>query len=168
MIEASGIVWPETPSGTNVILTCPNNPRVSVTRVCNSKGVWQSFNEEACGVVGQLLSGLNNSFTNVRRLVMFNEVNLECILSIFIYLKQLTDMIYEGAVSTLAQIIGQSENNTVEQNGAVLDAVADYSTDLASFVASSSVIINDSVSTKNISCLQESACVYLFCLRVGC
>ena len=55
-------------------------------------------------------------------------------------------MIYEGAVSTLAQIIGQSENNTVEQSGVVLDAVADYSSDLATFVASSSVVINDTVS----------------------
>lgn len=64
-IQTAGIIWPETPSGTDVSLTCPNNPRVSVTRVCNSKGVWQLFNQEACGVVGQLLSGLNNSFTNV-------------------------------------------------------------------------------------------------------
>ena len=55
-------------------------------------------------------------------------------------------MIYEGAVSTLAQIIGQSENNTVEQNGVVLDTIADYSSDLATFVASSSVVINDTVS----------------------
>ena len=48
-------------------------------------------------------------------------------------------------MSTLAQIIGQSENNTVEQNSAVLDAVADYSTDLATFVATSDVVINDTV-----------------------
>ena len=66
VIETLGIIWPETPSGTNISLTCPNNPRISVTRVCSSKGVWQPFNEEVCGVVGQLLSGLNNSFTNVR------------------------------------------------------------------------------------------------------
>lgn len=67
IIQTAEIIWPETPSGTTIILTCPNNPRVSVTRVCNSKGVWQplNFDEEACGIVGQLLSGLNNSFTNV-------------------------------------------------------------------------------------------------------
>ena len=51
-------------------------------------------------------------------------------------------------MSTLAQIIGQSENNTVEQSSAVLDAVADYSTDLASFVANSNVMINDTVSLR--------------------
>ena len=48
-------------------------------------------------------------------------------------------------MSTLAQIIGQSESNTVEQSSTVLDAVADYSTDLATFVASSDIVINDTV-----------------------
>lgn len=52
-------------------------------------------------------------------------------------------------MSTLAQIIGQSENNTVEQSSTVLDAVADYSTDLATFVASSDIVINDTVSEKS-------------------
>ena len=66
-----------------------------------------------------------------------------------VHLEQLTDTIYEGAVSTFAQIIVQSENNTVEQNSAVLDAVADYSTDLATFVATSNVVINDTVSRYN-------------------
>ena len=63
--QGTTYIWPETPSDTNASFICPNNPSFSVARVCNSKGVWQSFNEDACGVVGQLLSGLNNSFTNV-------------------------------------------------------------------------------------------------------
>ena len=68
VIETSGTtyIWPETPSNTIVSFTCPNNHGFSVARNCSAVGVWQSFNEDACGVVGQLLNGLNNSFTNVR------------------------------------------------------------------------------------------------------
>ena len=63
-------------------------------------------------------------------------------------------------MSTLAQIIGQSENNTVEQNSAVLDAVADYSMDLATFVAASDVVINDTV------CKNTHRSIYLI-LAIG-
>ena len=61
--------WPETPSGSVASFTCPNNPEFSVSRECNAGGVWQPFNEEACGVVSQQLSRLNNSFINVRSFI---------------------------------------------------------------------------------------------------
>ena len=66
--EGSTYFWPETPSDNSASIACPNNPEFSITRQCNIGGVWQSFDEEVCGVVIQLLSRLNNSFTNVRNL----------------------------------------------------------------------------------------------------
>ena len=69
-------------------------------------------------------------------------------------------------MSTLAQIIVQSENNTVEQNSAVLDAVADYSTDLATFVASSSVVINDTVSKKRQESMTHTEHLFLSLCRL--
>lgn len=61
-------IWPQTSVGINVSIGCPNNPEFSVTRECNSEGMWQPFDETVCGVVIQLLSGLNSSFTNVRNI----------------------------------------------------------------------------------------------------
>ena len=49
-------------------------------------------------------------------------------------------------MSNLSTIIELSETNTNEQNGQVLDTVANYATKLASFVDDSNVIINDTVS----------------------
>lgn len=63
--EGSTYLWPETPSGSSTSIACPSNPEFSVTRQCSIGGVWQPFDEEVCGVVIQLLSRLNNSFTNV-------------------------------------------------------------------------------------------------------
>lgn len=45
---------------------CPLSPAVSVIRTCGAGGVWEPFNEEACGVVNEQLNQLNNSFNNVR------------------------------------------------------------------------------------------------------
>ena len=49
-------------------------------------------------------------------------------------------------MSNLSTIIELSETNANEQNGRVLDTVANYTTKLASFVDDSNVIINDTVS----------------------
>lgn len=65
-IEGSTYLWPETPSESTASIACPSNSEFSVTRLCSTGGVWQPFDEEVCGVVIQLLSRLNNSFTNVR------------------------------------------------------------------------------------------------------
>ena len=46
----------------------------------------------------------------------------------------------------LFEVIELSENNTVDQNNAVLRKVALYSSQLANFVEESHVIINDTVS----------------------
>ena len=66
-IEISGTtyIWPETPSDSIASFTCPNNRGFSVFRNCSTLGMWLPFDEDACGVVSQLLNGLNNSFTNV-------------------------------------------------------------------------------------------------------
>lgn len=58
-------IWPETLSNSNASIRCPTNPEFSVSRECSPDGEWQPFDETACGIVIQLLSGLNNSFTNV-------------------------------------------------------------------------------------------------------
>ena len=55
-------------------------------------------------------------------------------------------MIYEESVSVLAQAIERSENSTVEQNREVLDTVADYSAELATFISNSDISINNTVS----------------------
>ena len=46
----------------------------------------------------------------------------------------------------LAQIINQTERSEDEQSSVVLDTVANYLTELASFVNNSNVTINSSVS----------------------
>ena len=74
---SSTYIWPQSPSGSNVSIMCPTNPDFLVTRECDQDGLWQSFDETACGVVIQLLSGLNNSFTNVRA-CLFTSLVLNC------------------------------------------------------------------------------------------
>lgn len=46
----------------------------------------------------------------------------------------------------LAQVIEQTVNSAVEQNNEVLSTVADYSTELATFVGDTNVNINRTVS----------------------
>ena len=58
--------WPETFVGEAAIFTCPLSSGFEVTRNCSLGGVWQSFSEEACGVVNEHLNRLNGLFTNVR------------------------------------------------------------------------------------------------------
>ena len=58
----------------------------------------------------------------------------------------MTTETYETAVSSLSTIIEQSESSTTEQNSEVLDTVANYTAELASFVDDSNVIINNTVS----------------------
>lgn len=67
VIQASGTtyIWPATPSDSTASFTCPNNRGFSVFRNCSTLGIWLPFDEGACGVVNQLLTRLNNSFTNV-------------------------------------------------------------------------------------------------------
>ena len=65
--------WPETFVGEVAIFTCPLSSGFTATRNCSFGGVWQSFNEEACGVVNKQLNGLNSSFTNVRLCIVFLE-----------------------------------------------------------------------------------------------
>lgn len=57
--------WPETTVGEVATFRCPLNNRVSISRRCNEGGVWQMFNESACGVVNAQLNRLNNTFNNV-------------------------------------------------------------------------------------------------------
>ena len=66
--------WPETREGEVATFACPLNARVNVTRSCSVGGVWESFNEEACGVVNEQFNRLNNLFDNVRQLIC--KVNL--------------------------------------------------------------------------------------------
>ena len=60
-------VWPETSGGDIANFTCPLSPQAFATRTCDIGGVWQSFDETACGVVLGLLNVLNDSFSNVRK-----------------------------------------------------------------------------------------------------
>ena len=53
---------------------------------------------------------------------------------------------YEVAVAMLSQIIEQSESSIVEQNSEVLNTVSNYITELAMFVNSSMIVINETVS----------------------
>ena len=62
------------------------------------------------------------------------------------YCIQLTTDTVEAAVASLAQVVEQTEGNEVEQNGAVLRTVADYLTDVATFVNNTNVTINATVS----------------------
>ena len=59
---------------------------------------------------------------------------------------QLTADTYEMAVSMLSQVIETSENSQADQNSEVLSTVANYFTEVATFVNSSMVTINNTVS----------------------
>lgn len=56
----------------------------------------------------------------------------------------------------------------MEQSGAVLDAVADYSTDLATFVASSDVVINDTVNKIFAIDIRKQCINIFFRVCLGC
>ena len=58
-------VWPETRSGDTATFTCPLSLGFTVTRSCSIEGEWQSFDEDACGVVSGQLSKLKDTFSNV-------------------------------------------------------------------------------------------------------
>ncbi len=59
--------WPSTSEGDVATFRCPlvENRVEIVRRRCGTGGVWESFSEEACGVVNEQLNRLNNSFNNV-------------------------------------------------------------------------------------------------------
>ena len=60
-------IWPSTPEGGVATFRCPlvENRMEIISRRCGVGGVWESFNEEACGVVNEQLNRLNSSFNNV-------------------------------------------------------------------------------------------------------
>ena len=58
-------MWPDTFEGDAAMFSCPLSPTVSVARTCGAGGVWEPFNEEACGVVNEQLNQLNSSFSDV-------------------------------------------------------------------------------------------------------
>ena len=76
--------WPGTFEGNAASFMCPLSPAVSVNRTCGVGGVWEPFNEEACGVVNEQLNQLNSSFNNVR-LSQFNRLPNLMILSKILY-----------------------------------------------------------------------------------
>ena len=57
--------WPETAVGDVATFRCPLSESSIVRRQCSDGGVWQAFNESACGVVNEQLNRLNNTFNNV-------------------------------------------------------------------------------------------------------
>ena len=59
--------WPQTAMGDIATFRCPlvDNRMVIVSRGCGAGGVWDQFDEEACGVVNEQLNRLNESFNNV-------------------------------------------------------------------------------------------------------
>lgn len=50
--------WPATCSGSSVTFTCPNNPIYSASRECSVEGIWQDFDQDACGVLTEELKNL--------------------------------------------------------------------------------------------------------------
>ena len=71
-------------------------------------------------------------------------------------MQKLTSGTYESAVSMLSEALKQSENNAVEQNGAVLKNTAEYLTLLSMFVNTSMVEITTAVSKLNEQNLTET------------
>ena len=60
--------------------------------------------------------------------------------------KQLTEETYGAAVAMLSQAVGQTGDNEIEQNEVVLNTVANYFEELATFVNASNVTVNVTVS----------------------
>ena len=112
-----------------------------MTRSCDIGGVWNQFDENACDSLSGQLNILIDLFSNVREImVIICYVN-----TLQIIIIQLTTDTYETAVSRLSQAIELSETNTIEQNSEVLNSVANYSAELATFVEDTNVILNDTV-----------------------
>lgn len=54
-------IWLRTPIGTNATFRCPNNQSFSVTRACmacTGGGVWQTFDQQGCGVLTNQLDAI--------------------------------------------------------------------------------------------------------------
>ena len=60
--------------------------------------------------------------------------------------RQLTVETYAEAVAMLSEALMDTENADIEQNEAILRAVADYFNELATFVTDTNVTINATVS----------------------
>lgn len=69
-------------------------------------------------------------------------------------------------MSSLSSIVELSESNTNEQNSDVLNIVANYTAELATFVDNSNIIINDTVSFDALRRLQQSCMIII--MIVGC
>ena len=63
--SGTNYIWQKTRGGEVATFTCPLRPTVPVNRSCSSEGIWQLFDEEACGIVNEQLNRLNESFNNV-------------------------------------------------------------------------------------------------------
>ena len=68
---------------------------------------------------------------------------------------QLTAENVEGAVQSLSDTIGKSENNETEQNDEVLNSVADYFTQLKIFLTQPNATITNTVCMKAMSSLSR-------------
>ena len=68
------------------------------------------------------------------------------VLTMFHFVQQLTADTYEDAVARLSEVIVGTEDAEIEQNMAVLETVANYFNQLATFVTGTNVTINATVS----------------------
>ncbi len=59
-------IWPETQGEQTATFVCPLNRQFQVTRSCGIGGVWDQFDETACGTITGQLNNLINLFSNVR------------------------------------------------------------------------------------------------------
>ena len=74
------------------------------------------------------------------------KINLFAALLIDILSRQLTVETYAEAVAMLSMALMATETADIEQNEAILGAVADYFNELATFVTDTNVTINATVS----------------------
>lgn len=59
--------WQEVSRNTRIYHQCPNNNKYSVSRLCNSEGKWEEFDQNGCGVLDDQLDDLINS--NVKLMI---------------------------------------------------------------------------------------------------
>ena len=75
-ITGTTFIWPETVGGGEATFVCPFSSATEVLRSCEVGGVWDYFDETACGIILGELNALNESFANVSHSVDAKALNM--------------------------------------------------------------------------------------------
>ena len=142
-----GFTWPETPRNTTAYYICPNNANFSVSRECSVEGVWLKFDERGCGVLAEELEMITMTAQDVC-------ISINSSYGILLYTHSFMITLYsqlisgriEDLVAVLSEAVGNG--NEVDQTEANFNVISNTLANVTSFVAESSAMINETVSSQ--------------------